>query len=344
MVEIKDVSKSYGTSQVVKGLSLSVGVGELVAFLGPSGCGKTTTLRMIAGLERLDGGVIALDGQVVDSAQTFVPPEMRGLGMVFQSYAVWPHRSVFDNIAYPLKLKGLPHTEVSRQVGEALEWVRLTPYATRMPGQLSGGQLQRVAIARALVAKPRVLLLDEPLSNLDAALRDELRGEIASLRARLGITMIFVTHDQHEALSIASRVAVMNAGRIEQVDRPEVIYHQPATPFVAGFVGGANVLDGVIAEREFISEDVHFALPDGLVAPSGPVKLVVRPEDVRVAEGEQGTPLTLLARLFLGKGAEYRFSLPSGRSLRAVDRVLEARAGEVLRVSLTQVRLYPNPL
>jgi ABC-type Fe3+/spermidine/putrescine transport system ATPase subunit len=332
-VELSGVQKRYGETPVVKGLSLTVASGEFVSLLGPSGCGKTTTLRLIAGLERLDAGLIRLDGHIVDDTARFVPPERRGLGMVFQSYAVWPHRTVAQNVAYPLTLQRVPSAELGARVAEALEWVQLGALAHRSPSQLSGGQLQRVAIARALVARPQVLLFDEPLSNLDAALRDELRGEIAALRARLGITMIFVTHDQHEALALADRVAVMNAGVIEQVDRPELLYQAPSTPFVARFVGGANVLEGHLEGRIFTCQGQRFELPVSGAAAT----LSVRPEHVRLGVG---TPLPLRARLFLGSATEYRFSL--GQSvLRAVGPAVEAKVGELVPVSFSEVRLYP---
>lgn len=341
-VELEQVHKAYGATQVVKGISLAIKSGELVALLGPSGCGKTTTLRMVAGLERLDRGVIRIDGQEVDGPTGSVPPERRGLGMVFQSYAVWPHRTVAENVAYPLRLQGVTGPEAARRVGEALGWVRLSALGDRLPQQLSGGQLQRVAIARALVANPKVLLLDEPLSNLDAALREELRGEIAALRTRLGTTMIFVTHDQGEALALADRVALMNRGVIEQVDRPDVVYREPATPYVATFVGGANALEGRVEHGQFVTGELRFALPPGAEAKDGAATLVVRPEDVRV--GGEGPGLQLSARLFLGSATEYRFVL-GDRVLRAVGPHREdATPGAKLPVSFARVRLYnPSP-
>ncbi|MEW5737738.1 MAG: ABC transporter ATP-binding protein [Myxococcota bacterium] len=339
-VELADVHKAYGATQVVKGVSLSIATGELVALLGPSGCGKTTTLRMVAGLERVDRGLISIDGQEVDGPRGSVPPERRGLGMVFQSYAVWPNRTVAENVAYPLQLKRVAKPEIERRVAEALGWVRLSTLGARLPQQLSGGQLQRVAIARALVANPKVLLLDEPLSNLDAALREELRGEIAALRARLGTTMIFVTHDQHEALALADRVAVMNRGVIEQIDRPDVVYREPATPYVATFVGGANQLDGAVDGGQFVVGEVRFALPPGTTAAEGPATLVVRPEDLHL--GGDGPALPLSARLFLGSATEYRFLL-GDRVLRAVGPPQEgATPSSRWPVRLARVRLYPR--
>jgi iron(III) transport system ATP-binding protein len=331
-VELEAIVKQYGATPVVKGLTLRVASGEFISLLGPSGCGKTTTLRMIAGLERVDRGTLIIDGRVVDGPGVHVPPEQRALGMVFQSYAVWPHRTVAQNVAYPLTLQRLGSQEIASRVQEALGWVRLQAFADRAPSQLSGGQLQRVAIARALVARPKVLLLDEPLSNLDAALREELRGEIAALRATLGITMIFVTHDQHEALALSDRVAVMNHGVIEQIDRPEQLYREPATPFVASFVGGANVLTGAREGSTFVTAGHRFQLP---VDQPG-TTVAVRPEHVLLGEG---TPLRLLARLFLGSATEYRFQLGE-TVLRAVGPPSEVQVGDQVPVRFGQVRLF----
>jgi iron(III) transport system ATP-binding protein len=339
-VEFTALHKAYGSTAVVRGVSLSIASGEFIALLGPSGCGKTTTLRMVAGLETPDAGTIAIGGQLVDGPGLSVPPERRRLGMVFQSYAVWPHRSVEENVAYPLQRQGVAAGEIARRVKEALDWVRLGPFSARMPSQLSGGQLQRVAIARALVASPRVLLLDEPLSNLDAGLREELRGEIAALRARLGTTMIFVTHDQAEALALADRVAVMNRGVIEQCDAPERIYREPATPYVAGFVGGANRLEGRVEQGRFLAGDLVLPLPPETSASDGPATLAIRPEEVRV--GGDGPRLTLLARLFLGSATEYRFQAGEG-VLRVVGPAVEGLApGQQAAVSLARARIFPS--
>ncbi|MER2561990.1 MAG: ABC transporter ATP-binding protein [Myxococcaceae bacterium] len=332
-VELVEIEKSFGATAVVKKLSLEVKEHELLALLGPSGCGKTTTLRMIAGLERPDTGVIRLAGAVVDQGATFVQPEKRGLGMVFQSYAVWPHKSVFENVAYPLQLRR--ERDVEARVMEALGWVRLSALAQRRPHELSGGQLQRVALARALVGRPKVLLLDEPLSNLDVALREELRGEIASLRAKLGTTMILVTHDQGEALALADRVAVMNKGVIEQLAAPDIVYREPATPFVAGFVGGANVIEGEVRDGRFTTGSDSFVV----TAPNGPTTLVVRTEDIVIGEG---TSLTLQAKLFLGSTTEYRFAL-GANVLRVTGASIEGlKPGSTAAVALKAVRLFPR--
>jgi iron(III) transport system ATP-binding protein len=338
-VKLEAVHKAYGATKVVKGITLSIESGEFLSLLGPSGCGKTTTLRMIAGLETPDAGTISIAREPVDGPNVHVPPERRQLGMVFQSYAVWPHKSVAQNVAYPLTLQRRPAQEIAARVRQALEWVRLSAYGERMPAQLSGGQLQRVAIARALVASPRVLLLDEPLSNLDAALREELRGEIAALRARLGTTMVFVTHDQHEALALSDRVAVMHQGVIEQVDAPERLYQSPATPFVACFVGGATRLDGVVEDGRFVVGAHAFPLPAGTAASPGPATLAVRPEELALEA--PGPSLPLQARLFLGSATEYRFSI-GDTVLRVVGPPRAASPGQALTVGLTRARLYPR--
>ena len=338
-LELIGLKKAYGATPVVKELSLSIASGEMVALLGPSGCGKTTTLRMIAGLEIPDAGRITIDGRDVDAPGVHLPPEARGLGMVFQSYAVWPHRTVAENVEYPLKLKGLGRSEREAKVKQALGWVRLEALAARRPDALSGGQLQRVALARALVADPRVLLLDEPLSNLDVQLREELRAEIASLRARLGTTMVYVTHDQGEALALADRVAVMNKGVIEQIAAPQVLYREPSTPFVARFVGGANVLEGISEGVSVRIGETVLGCDPPLTLPTGRGQLVVRPEDLSLAPG--AGPL-LTARLFLGGATEYHFALGE-HSLKAIGHSADGlKIGSPVRVTLRRARWFPG--
>jgi iron(III) transport system ATP-binding protein len=245
---VKDYPVAAGLHRAVDGISFSVEPGHFYTLLGPSGCGKTTTLRCVAGLERPDRGRILLDGNEVASGQLAVPPERRDIGMVFQNYAIWPHMSVFENVAFPLRVgrTRVRKPELTQRVDEALDLVQLSGYAARPATQLSGGQQQRLALARALIRRPSLLLLDEPLSNLDARLRDRMRSEIRALQRRLGITTLFVTHDQVEALSMSNRIAVMDAGRIVQEGTPRDIYQHPATRFVAGFVGSSNLLSGTI--------------------------------------------------------------------------------------------------
>src|SRR5215218_6073648 len=242
---IEHLTKIFsGTVKAIDDVSLTIQPGELVSFLGPSGCGKTTTLNCVAGLEHPDQGVIRVgDFTMTDTARKVsLQPEERGLGLVFQSYALWPHRTVADNVAYALRLRRRPRAEIERRVAEVLEGVGLGTLGARYPSQLSGGQQQRVALARALVYEPPVILLDEPLSNLDARLRVDMRSEIRALQTELGVTALYVTHDQEEALSISDRVMVMAQGRIEQLSTPWELYNQPVTRFVASFVGTSNIL------------------------------------------------------------------------------------------------------
>jgi iron(III) transport system ATP-binding protein len=248
-IEVKDLVVRYGDVAAVDGVSFTVARGEHVTLLGPSGCGKTTTLRALAGLETPSAGSIRIAGQTIYSAveRRNVPAEKRGISMVFQSYAVWPHMSVFDNVAYGLRVRKLPRAEVAAQVERALDLVQMRDYATRSASLLSGGQQQRVALARAIAFSPTVVLFDEPLSNLDAKLRAEMRVELRELQRRLDITSVYVTHDQEEALAISDRVIVMHVGGIEQIGTPEDIYHRPKTRFVADFVGSANLIEGRIA-------------------------------------------------------------------------------------------------
>ncbi|HEX3953933.1 MAG TPA: ABC transporter ATP-binding protein, partial [Stellaceae bacterium] len=245
-IEVSDLVVRYGEAVAVGGVSFTVGRGEHVTLLGPSGCGKTTTLRAIAGLETPSGGSIRIGGQTMYSAaeRRNVPAEKRGISMVFQSYAVWPHMSVFDNVAYGLRVRKLPRAEIAAQVDRALGLVQMRNFADRSASLLSGGQQQRVALARAIAFSPAVLLFDEPLSNLDAKLRAEMRVELRELQRRLNITSVYVTHDQEEALAISDRVIVMHVGGIEQIGTPEDIYHRPRTRFVADFVGSANLIEG----------------------------------------------------------------------------------------------------
>ena len=279
-VTLANVYKSFGPVEVVKGLDLEIAEGEFLVLLGPSGCGKTTALRMVAGLESLTSGRIAIGARDV----THVLPKYRDIAMVFQSYALYPHMNVAENIGYPLKLRGVPRAERDSQIRAAALKVHLEDYLGRLPRQLSGGQRQRVALARAIVRRPSVFLMDEPLSNLDAKLRSYMRAELKRLQADLGITTIYVTHDQIEAMTLAHRVAVMNKGVVQQIATPRQIYDDPANLFVAGFIGSPpmNTLEGPIA-------DGAITLPEGNVpvahfAPRPAAVLGFRPEDARIVE------------------------------------------------------------
>jgi ABC-type Fe3+/spermidine/putrescine transport system ATPase subunit len=245
-IEVRDLVVRYGDTTAVDGVNFAIAPGELVTLLGPSGCGKTTTLRSIAGLETPSGGSIRLNGQTVYSGteRRNVPSEKRGVSMVFQSYAIWPHMTVFDNVAYGLRVRKVPQAEVASNVARVLDMVQMQRFADRPASKLSGGQMQRVAVARAIAFSPTVLLFDEPLSNLDAKLRAEMRVELRELQRRLDITSLYVTHDQEEALAISDRVIVMSGGKIEQIGSPEAIYNQPSSRFVADFVGSANMIEG----------------------------------------------------------------------------------------------------
>ncbi|MDE0059809.1 MAG: ABC transporter ATP-binding protein [Defluviicoccus sp.] len=254
MLEVSGLHKSFETAgggvTAVDGVTFSVAAGQAFTLLGPSGCGKTTALRCIAGLERPAAGSVRLDGAALFDADSgiFVPPDRRGIGMVFQSYAIWPHMNVFDNVGFPLRIGRRPRAEIRDRVGWALDMVQLGGFAERDSTQLSGGQQQRLAVARALVQEPRLLLLDEPLSNLDAKLREEMRDELKRLQAALELTMLYVTHDQAEAIVLSDRIAVMSEGRILQEGPPREIYRRPRSPFVAGFVGSSNLMEGVVTE------------------------------------------------------------------------------------------------
>jgi len=272
-IDIKGVNLSYGATHVLKDIDLSIRPGELFAFLGPSGCGKTTLLRLIAGFAQAQTGQVLLDGQDVAA----LPPWKRDVGMVFQSYALWPHMTVAQNVAFGLEERRRPRAEVTAKVAQALELVGLSAYAQRRPSQLSGGQQQRVALARTIAIEPKVLLLDEPLSNLDARMRVSVRRDLRELQQRLGLTTIFVTHDQEEANTICDRIAVMEAGAIRQVGTPMELYERPANLFVASFLGSANILDGgagvtVPAGQRLVFRPQHASLsPVAGAAMSGPV-------------------------------------------------------------------------
>jgi putative spermidine/putrescine transport system ATP-binding protein len=281
-LSLRGLTKTYGSFTAVDGFNLDVPKGELVAFLGPSGCGKTTSLRMIAGLVPATSGRIVVGGQDL----TEVPTHRRDMGLVFQSYALFPHMSVAKNVAFGLEMRNVAKDEIARRVKEAIALVHLSGKEEHRPGQLSGGQQQRVALARALVVRPSILLLDEPLSNLDAKLRDEMRNEIRDIQKRLGITAIFVTHDQVEALTMCDKVVVMNQGRLEQHGTPVDLYERPATAFVASFVGRTNRMKAVAKDGTAEFAGTRIAAPAGL---SGPVEVMIRPHRVMLAAGDDGS-------------------------------------------------------
>ena len=304
-VQLVGVTKSFGSHQALAGIDLTVEPGEFIALLGPSGCGKTTALRALSGLESINAGQILIDG--TDVAHT--PTNKRDIGMVFQSYSLFPHMTALENVEFGLRMRRVEKTERRARAVETLELVGLGHLGERYAHQLSGGQQQRVALARALVTRPRVLLLDEPLSALDAKVRVQLRDEIRRIQTELGITTLFVTHDQEEALAVADRVAVMREGRIEQIGTPEQLYVTPSTPFVADFVGLSNRMPGELANgRVAIGAITLESL--GTDQPDGPVTALVRPEDL--AFDSSGLPATVVASSFLGSLRRTQVRLADG--------------------------------
>jgi ABC-type Fe3+/spermidine/putrescine transport system ATPase subunit len=348
------VSKRFGELAAVDSVSLSIGRGEVFTLLGPSGCGKTTTLRLVAGLEHPDEGEITLRDRVVASGarRFFVAPNRRNLGMVFQSYAVWPHMTVFENVAYPLTLRGLSRAAVRDKVARVLDLVGLGGMETRPGTLLSGGQMQRLALCRALVYEPDLLLLDEPFSNLDAKLREQMRVEVKLLQRRLGITVLFVTHDQIEALSLSDRIAVMHRGRVEQVGSPRALYERPASVFVRDFLGQTVVLGGRVAAGP-ASAHIAVAMNGPLsgctlagrsaaptaLAPGAAATIAIRPEDIRVAPEDSGEREvhhllgTIEALSFVGDRYEARVILGGSHCIvLLLTRTREWREGERVRL------------
>ena len=321
-ISIESLGVRYDSKHVIDGLSLTIEPGTFFTLLGPSGCGKTTLLRAIAGFVPVASGRLLFGGK--DVAR--VPVHKRNIGIVFQDYALFPDKTVFDNVAYGLRARSVLEAEIKQRVNMALERVGLGALGTRHPAALSGGQRQRVALARALVIKPDVLLMDEPLSNLDAKLRHQVRATITELQREAGITTVFVTHDQDEALAMSDRIGVMNSGRLEQVGTPNEIYGAPSTAYVADFIGAANVLDIVLASaaNEACMTTVDFAGASFAARtlqalPAGPAKLIVRPEDIKVARvlGPQQGRLSarVAGRQYLGAKTSYRMTLGNDQSL-----------------------------
>ncbi len=344
-VIIKNAVKKYGDFTAVNGISLNIEQGEFFTLLGPSGCGKTTLLRMIAGFNTVDGGEICFDEQVINN----LPAHKRDIGMVFQNYAIFPHLNVADNVAYGLKARKVPKEQIVPRVDEALRMVQIDQLKARQPNELSGGQQQRVALARAFVIEPGVLLMDEPLSNLDAKLRVQMRTTIKKLQRRLGITTIYVTHDQEEALAISDRIAVMKEGNIMQIGRPEEIYRKPANPFVANFIGVSNFVDCTVdgqdpkAASVKLHDGYSFQMP--LRAPySGDVILSARPEQLFFSE--KGIPGKVNLSVFLGDFIQYEVQLHTGQVLELNEYTKDvdsAKAdGEEVHISFNpkQVSLY----
>ena len=310
-LRIADVSVSYGTQRVLTNVDLDIRPGEFFGLLGPSGCGKTTLLRVIAGFARSDTGRVVVGGKEI----SHLPPWKRGVGMVFQSYALWPHMTVARNVAFGLEEQRVPKADIARRVTAALDLVGLSPLAERRPSQLSGGQQQRVALARTIAVEPKILLLDEPLSNLDAKLRLQVRRELRELQQRLGLTAILVTHDQEEANTICDRVAVMNAGKVQQVGSPIDLYEKPQNLFVANFLGTANIVEGRItgagADRVFgTNGGMRVPIPVEATVPDG-TRMMFRPQDAAIVASDRADPNEIMAdgkivyREFLGSTVRY---------------------------------------
>jgi iron(III) transport system ATP-binding protein len=329
-ITIRALTKRFGSPAravaAVADLHLAIRDNQFVTLLGPSGCGKTTTLRLIAGYIRPDAGTIEVAGKLVSSPEMALPPQARGMGMVFQNYAVWPHKTVFQNVVFGLRLRRLPREEARRKVEAMLALVNLAGLGGRYPAQLSGGQQQRVALARSLVVEPGILLLDEPLSNLDAKLRERMRGELKELQRRTGITFVYVTHDQAEALALSDQIAVMSGGRLQQFGTPFEVYARPANRMVADFMGLVNLLPGRIRDMKSgvatveLAGDLTVAIPRAEALAVGErVEVSIRPEDIRLAAPPGAVPdalATVTRHVFLGNLSEYLVALRSGPVLR----------------------------
>jgi len=335
-ITIRGLSKSFGGNAeiaAVADINLDIKDNSFVTLLGPSGCGKTTTLRLIAGYIIPDQGTIEIDGRVLSSPGAVLPPEARGMGMVFQNYAIWPHKTVYENVVFGLKLRKVKPAEARKKVADALALVNLAGLEGRYPNELSGGQQQRVALARSLVVEPDILLLDEPLSNLDAKLRERMRTELKELQRRTGITFVYVTHDQAEALALSDQIAVMQLGRLQQYGTPFEVYAHPANRMVADFMGLVNLVPGKVREARNGAGTVEVAgglliavdALDGAAAGES-VDVSIRPEYVRLkaaGEGRAGSSARITNRVFLGNISEYYATMPSGEVLRVQTHPLE---------------------
>lgn len=341
-VKIKNVVKKYGNFTAIKNMSFDIQPGEFFTLLGPSGCGKTTLLRMIAGFNSIEEGEIYFDDKLINN----IAPNKREIGMVFQNYAIFPHMTVYDNVAYGLKAHKIPKNEINEKVMRVLDLVQIAQLKDRKPSQLSGGQQQRVALARAIVIEPDVLLMDEPLSNLDAKLRIQMRTSIKKLQRELKITTIYVTHDQQEALAVSDRIAIMNGGDLMQIDNPENIYKKPQNIFVAGFIGTSNFLDGTVTgmSGDMIA-DIKLACGMTFRAKltkkvSGDVKLSIRPEQFIFTEESNAIDGVLQMHTFLGDFANYEVKLADGQIVQINEYTKDI---DFVRTAGNQVHLTFNP-
>ena len=326
IIEIKGVSKVYGDNTVLDNLSLNIRKNEFLTLLGPSGCGKTTTLKIIAGFETADSGKVVFDGNDISD----LPPYKRQLNTVFQKYALFPHMNIYENIAFGLKIKKLPKEEIDKKVREMLKMVALEGFEKRSVESLSGGQQQRVAIARALVNEPQVLLLDEPLGALDLKLRKEMQLELKKIQKRLGITFIFVTHDQEEALTMSDTIVVMNKGVIQQMGSPEDIYNEPANAFVADFIGESNILSGIMIEdyKVKFSNNI-FTCVDGGFEKNEDIDVVIRPEDIEITTVDKGM-LTGKVNSVIFKGVHYEIEVETENDKWIIHNIKSANVGSTV--------------
>jgi iron(III) transport system ATP-binding protein len=331
-VELRGLTKRYGDIAVVDDISLAIEHGHLVCLLGPSGCGKTTTLRLIAGFVEPSAGEIRVGDRLISSPAHSLPPERRNMSMIFQSYALWPHMTVAENIIYGLKLRKMDRDTIAKKLTAILATTRLAALAERYPGELSGGQQQRVALARALIVEPETLLLDEPLSNLDANLREEMRFEVRRLHDAYRYTTVYVTHDQSEAMTTADLIAVMNGGKIEQAGSPEDIYDRPRSEFVARFIGSSNVVKGKARDEEHIDLAGAVLRCVGNRLKSGSDAAVsIRPHDIKISatplpQAENAIPATVTRQVFLGGSRDYMVELKDGTQLRVITAAGESIA------------------
>jgi iron(III) transport system ATP-binding protein len=340
-VSLRTLTRRYGDVAAVDDLSLEVKPGELVALLGPSGCGKTTTLRLVAGFLAPEAGEIWVGDRCLSSARTVVPPERRRMAMIFQSYALWPHMTVAQNVGYGLRFKGeLSRADRQRRVTEMLRVVQLAGYEARYPGELSGGQQQRVAVARALVVEPEILLLDEPLSNLDANLREEMRFEIRRLHEKFGITTLYVTHDQAEAMVISDRIAVLERGRVVQLGTADEVFLAPRTRFVAEFIGRTNLLDGIAMGPDLVAHGrLRLRVGGGTLVPGARVAVSIRPHDIALGDAPPGANAlrgTVQRASFLGDGVDYQVQVADSDVVLRVAAPVSPRwrAGESVSLSI----------